>query len=295
MKRNLPFALVLGIVLATPSRAHAQFELEDFDATACGERESLFRSGMEPAELGGARPSGGGGGAAGDWNITVAVPDTGATHAVRVFASPFLVPTQAAPLVIALHGAAGSAAAAPAAADAIRNLWRNRVANAGGVLLVPVASGVQGGWAPAWDTPALACAIAEVERRYDIDRTRRYLWGFSAGGHYGHAVALANSDRLAAYAVNAGALYAFACGQPLTATDCALTLPTVTRRIPVALRVGNADPLAGLVQGDATRFEVAGWSAGSEVSVTVFAGGHSVGSADVEAVWAGFATQRLPP
>ena len=287
--------LLLLVLSAFATEVRAQFALEDFDATLCGERESLFRAGMEAAEQGGAQPSGGSGGIAGSSSASIDVADTGRTHAVRIFASPFLGPAQAVPLVIAMHGAAGSAAAAPGAADAIRNLWRTRIGNVGAVLLVPVASGAQGGWVPGWDTPALACAIAEVERRYNIDRRQRYLWGFSAGGHYGHALALANSDRLAAYAVNAGALWTLACGQPGSPSDCAITLPTASRRIPVALRVGDTDPLASFVAGDETRLQTAGWTSGIDLSLTQFAGGHSVGNADVEAAWAWFDGRRLDP
>lgn len=295
--RGMVGSLRLAVVLALAAcpAARAQIVAEDFDATACGARESLFRAGMEAAEQGGARPSGGAGGSAGSWSLSIAVPDTARTHPARLYASPFLDPAQAAPLVIALHGAAGSAAAAPGAADAIRNLWRTRIANEGAILLVPIASGAQGGWSPDWDTPALACAIAEVERRYNIDRRRRYLWGFSAGGHYGHALALANTNRLAAHAVNAGALFALACGQPATANDCAATLPGVPRRIPVSLRVGDDDPLASFVAGDADRFEAAGWLPGDEVSLTVFQGGHVIGAADIDAAWAWFEGRRLEP
>jgi poly(3-hydroxybutyrate) depolymerase len=294
MIRSLRPAVVVVALAACPG-VRAQIVDESFSATHCGARESLFRAGMEAAEQGGTRPSGGAGGGVGSWSLSVEVPDTGRTHAARLYASPFLDNAQAAPLVIALHGAAGSAAAAPGAADAIRLLWRTRIANEDALLLVPIASGAQGGWVPDWDTPALACAIAQVERRYNVDRRRRYLWGFSAGGHYGHALALANTDRLAAHAVNAGALFALACGQPASANDCAATLPGVPRRIPVALRVGDADPLASFVGGDVDRFEAAGWEAGSEVSLTVFQGGHVIGAADVDAAWAWFAGRPLTP
>jgi hypothetical protein len=108
-------------------------------------------------------------------------------------------------------------------------------------------------------------------------------------------VALGNSTRLAAHAVNAGALWALACGQPATAFDCAVLLPQAARRIPVLLRVGNADPLEPYVTGDAGRFTNAGWLPGQEIAIEYFAGGHSAGAADLEAAWSWFEGRALPP
>jgi hypothetical protein len=286
-------ALVSLLLCAVASPVRAQFMLEDFAATTCGAGESLFRSGLEAAESGGAIPSGGGGGDVGVFDLAVAVPDTGRLQTVRVLVPDGQDASLAAPLVVVLHGAAGSPANAAAAAAAMRNLWATVSTRESAIVLAPIASGASGGWVPAWDTPALACAIAQLERRYNIDRSRRFLWGFSAGAHYGHALALGNAERFGAYAINAGALWALACGQPGTASDCAVTLPQVTRRIPVRLRVGSTDPLASYVQGDAVRFDQAGWA--NAVSSGLVSGGHTVGNADIEAAWGWFAAHRLPP
>ena len=48
--------------------------------------------------------------------------------------------------------------------------------------------------------------LADVEASYNVNRGRRYLWGFWAGGHYGHGYTLSRASTLAAYAVNAGVL-----------------------------------------------------------------------------------------
>jgi poly(3-hydroxybutyrate) depolymerase len=204
-------------------------------------------------------------------------------------------PDTPAPLVLALHGAPGSAAAAPSAAAAVRTMWTVLAERVGAIVLAPIAGGSQGGWVPGRDTPAIACALGEVERRYAVDLDRRYLWGFSAGGHYGHALALGNAGRFAAYAVNAGALQALSCsataGNP---NDCAVLLPQALRPIPASLRVGTSDPLRGYLQADSGRLELAGWERPGQLSYSEFLGGHTVSVADAEAAWAWFAPRRRP-
>lgn len=281
------------LLLATvPVRA--QFAIEDFAFTACGQAEPLFRSGLEAAEQAGVRASGGAGGSAsGAVSLQIRVPDTGRTQTFLLHVPTDYHDQAAWPLVVALHGSPGTAAAAPSAAAAIRELWQPVADREGVLVLAPIASGSQGGWVPTFDTPALACALAGIERAWNVDRARRYLWGFSAGGHYGHGLALGNARRFAAYAVNAGVLLAFACGSPGSPSDCAATLPQVARRIPVSLRVGTLDALQPYVSGDATRFQAAGWLAGTELTYSTFVGGHLIGSADVEVAWAWFGPRRL--
>jgi poly(3-hydroxybutyrate) depolymerase len=289
--------LVLVLLLAgLPATVHAQFPLEDFAYTACGAGESLFRSGLEPPEaVPGVRPSGGVDVTAGALNPSVFVPETGLLRAYRLYLPSSYGSHRAWPLVVALHGAAGSAAAAPNAADAVRSLWEGAAEAGRFLVLVPIASGSQGGWVPAADTPTLACAIAAVERRFNIDRARRHLWGFSAGAHYGHAVALGNASRFAAYGANAGALLALSCGPPGSGASCDVLLPQAARRIPALLRVGDLDPLAPHAQADLTRFQAAGWLPGSEVELVLFGGGHQAGLADVTAAWAWFEDRALSP
>jgi poly(3-hydroxybutyrate) depolymerase len=280
------------LLLAFGAGAYAQFPLEDFALTQCGRAEPLFRSGLEGDEAAGVRASGGKAGTqVGAVSFAFTVPDTGRTHTVLLQVPAGYDDRQAWPMVVALHGAAASPSSAAAA---IRTLWQPTADLEGALVLAPIASGNSGGWAPDFDTPALACALAEVERRYDVDRARRYLWGFSAGAHYGHALALANSTRFAAYAVNAGALYAFACGQPASAYPCEGSLPTVARRIPVQLRVGTNDTLEPYTDGDALRLEAAGWSVGSTLKTTKFVGGHTVGAADPGWAWSWFEGRALP-
>jgi poly(3-hydroxybutyrate) depolymerase len=287
MKRGL-----LLLLLAIAPAARAQFPLEDFALTQCGRAEPLFRSGLEGEEAAGVRASGGKAAVqTGAVSIAVTVPDTGRSHTFLLQVPQAYEAARAWPLVVALHG---SAASPPDAAALIRTLWQPTADLEGTLVLAPIASGNSGGWAPDFDTPALACALAEVERRYDVDRARRYLWGFSAGAHYGHALALANSTRFAAYAVNAGALYGFACGQPASGYPCETLLPTVARRIPVQLRVGSNDGLESYTDGDEQRLQAAGWVSGETLRKNKFVGGHTVGAGDVGWAWAWFEGRALP-
>lgn len=289
------FLLLPALLLLVSPASRAQYAAADFRLAACGISDPLFRSGMESGEQPGVRASAGLGGAGpGPVTLMVDVPDTARQHAFHAYLPYGHDPQQPLPLVIALHGSAGSADAAPLAALEIRDFWQPLVQREAVALLVPIGSGPGGGWAPALDTPALACGLAAMERRYNIDLDRRFLWGFSAGGHFGHAIALGNAQALAAYAVNAGALHGLACAPPGNPGSCASTLPMVARRIPVSLRTGNLDPLQALVQGDATRLQAAGWGAG-ELQYAEFAGGHWADVPDIEAAWGWFAAHPRSP
>ena len=292
---RIRYLLPAFLLLATmPLRA--QFALEDFALTTCGQSESLFRSGLEAAEQAGVGASGGAGGVAGASSLQISVPETGRTQTFLLHVPAGYHDQVAWPLVVALHGTAGSAASAPGYAASIRLLWQPLADREGVLVLAPIASGNQGSWVPAIDTPALACAMASIERAWSVDRARRYLWGFSAGGHYAHALALGNSLRLAAYAVNAGVLYGYACGQPGTPYDCATTLPQVPRRIPASLRVGILDTqLRPYVLGDIGRLQAGGWTAGLDLSYAEFYGGHTAENTEVEAAWDWFQLHRLMP
>lgn len=285
MSRISSVVALAGLLLLGAS-AQAQFAAYDFAYTGCNADGSLMRSGFEDSgdEFDGLYP--------GTQALTVSVPDTGSTRPALLYLPTAYGPDKAWPLIVVLHGAAGSSEFAPLAADEIRNLWAGVAEREGAILLAPVASGAQGGWLPANDQPYVACAVAEVSRRYRIDAARRYLWGFSAGAHFGHALALGNSRRFAAYAVHAGALEALACSVG-GVYACTSTLPQVPRRIPVSLRVGDMDPLQPYVATDFGRFSAAGWAQPAQLSYAEFTGGHWVDTADVEEAWAWFAPRSL--
>lgn len=296
------YAPVLRITLAASlllgaGSALGQFSGYEFGQTGCPDDGGLLRAGFEArdAEWPGGGPSPGlGGGPQGPSTLSVQVPELGETRDMLLFVPLDYDAAQPLPLVVVLHGAPGSAAAAPAAADAMRALWLALAEREDVMVLAPIAAGNQGGWVPDRDQPAIACALAELARRYPLDLDRRYLWGFSAGAHFGHALALGNAGRFAAYAINAGALYALACGAAGTAFDCANTLPGALRPLPVQLRVGTGDALRTYVRGDRGRLQQAGWEVGTGVAYDEFFGGHTVSIEDAEAAWAWFAPRSRP-
>ena len=287
--------LLALLVLACALPASAQLAVHDFALTACGAREPLFRSGLEAAEQPGVRASGGASDTApGAGLVQVVVPDNGRMHRGYLQVPPSYSPQTAAPLVLVLHGAAGSPAAADEFAGLFRDFWANDAAVLGAVVLAPVASGNSGGWVPALDGPAIACLLAEAERLLNIDRSRRYLWGFSAGAHYAHALALGNAQRIAAYSVKAGAMAALACSPYSGVAACANVLQSASRRIPVQLRVGTSDPLQPQTTADLQSLQTAGWLLATDLEATSTPGGHEVLFEDASAARAWFAGRALP-
>ncbi len=163
----------------------------------------------------------------------------------------------------------------------MRTLW-TPVADANGfILVVPVATGGGGGWIAPPPNPSdysiFAAAIADVEAAYNIDRSRRIGWGFSAGGHVMHDImfndfgAPVSIDTFAGYSVSAGALEGFACTNP---TTCNTMVATASRRIPIDIHVGNADSLLSFATSDRNIFIDNGWVLSQDLWFTTFSGGH---------------------
>lgn len=243
----------------------------ELPAAACSAQSSLFANGFD------AVPE------VGNLDLLVSVPgQLPRSFPVRVPAS--LMPPRRVALLISLHGAAG-AGNAPAAANFMRDSWSATSDSGGFIVLAPVSSGSQGGWLPSKDYPALAAAIAELQRRYPIDASRLYLHGFSAGGHVVHDLGLYNADYFAAYAVNAGVLDAFAgASAPLSAT----------RNIPLQVRVGINDSLLAFAQNDRGRFLAAGWGEPEDYSLVEFAGEHTFDSSHTDPAWSFLCRRALP-
>lgn len=260
----------------------------------------LFSDGFEVG--GDARygePSGGSGGAyPGEQTRSVFVGGQWRDYYLHVPGGyPFAEPV---PLLMVLHGA-GGAGTAPWAAQSLRTDWA-ATADAGKfIVAAPVGSGpTGGGWVQANDYPMMKALIEDVAAHYDIDRSRIHGWGFSAGGHVMHDLALKQRSTapdirtFAAYGVSAGVLPMLVCnnaGQP----SCASFLPQVSRPIPVLLRVGTTDPYLPYVQADRNAFLAAGWSSGSTLDFATFAGDHEIPVAQFPAIWDFFCPfQRLP-
>ena len=126
-----------------------------------------------------------------------------------------------------------------------------------------------------------------------------YLWGFSAGAHYGHAIALNNTEFFAAYGVSAGSLEMYACtddgSYPPT---CAALLAGAQPKIPVDLHIGSSDPLSQppyTASGDAQRLRNGGWRDNDTLFHRPFTGGHSYSVAQLGQIWNNLCPFALGP
>lgn len=177
------------------------------------------------------------------------------------------------PVLILLHGATGSSATTPDAAQDLRDLFSASADRTGVLLVAPPASGASGGWEPSADLPFIEAILDDLEMAVVLDRQRRSLWGFSAGGHVAHGLALWNSEVFAAYAVKAGVLQAYA----------GVNAPSIaTREVPLYSRIGTSDPLLPFAQDDVLRFVNAGWQIDDTLQYREVSGGHSYSTTDAD-------------
>lgn len=304
--RNASVAMVVcaaisGCWFAT-AEAASTHRLPDW---VCAHPDAIFVDSFEGADSVVRLPSNGSGGAIGNVTRTISVPGYGA-HNVYVFVPPSYSPTRPMPLVLALHGQAGSSSAAQTAAQAVRTAWSS-VANANGfIVIAPVGTGSSGSWNPpnlppappgASDYDIFSAAIADVEAAYNIDRSRRIGWGFSAGGHVMHDLVLQpyvlpiTIDTFAAYAVSAGDLEGLACN-PGT---CNALVASVSRKIPIDIHIGSSDPLLPYAQNDRSRFLANGWVNSSNLWFTTFTGGHTYATSQLSQIWTNLCAFQVLP
>ncbi|MGQ0799742.1 MAG: hypothetical protein ACT4NL_06480 [Pseudomarimonas sp.] len=267
-------------LLALVGQTHAASNV-DLPPSACRPNPALVFAGGFENQPWQAQPSSGSGGASGAIQRTTPGPQSISYWLQAPASRP-----AAAALVIVLHGA-GGAGTAPSNAMATRDVWAPLAEAGGFVVAAPIASGSQGGWVPAVDFSSIDAVVADAVTAYDIDRSRVYVWGFSAGGHIAHTLSLLrNPNRYAAYAVNAGVLEAHAGAQAPTLAP---------RRVPLLAAVGDSDSLLSFTQADRQRFLNAGWIESANYQLRVFAGGHTYSSDDVAAAWSFFCRHGLLP
>jgi predicted esterase len=187
-------------------------------------------------------------------------------------------PGKARPLLSVFHGQGDTGAN-------MRDYWAPVAESNGFIVLATTSTGTSGGWSGATDPPRYEAALNDALKAYNIDTSRLYVWGFSAGAHLVHALALMNADLFAAYAVNAGVLAAFA---GTNAPASAL------RKIPVSIRIGDADPMVGQARQDRDRFKSAGWVEGQNLFYSEFPGGHQLPTGDRQLAWDRMGKHKLP-
>ena len=263
----------------------------------CGLGDTVFRSDFDADGVIPRVPSNGSGGAfPGNVTRTINVPNIGnRTFYLRL--PPAYSADRSWPLLLALHGDAGPGEAVQAALQT-RADWSNWSDPRGFIVLTPVASGAQGGWEPDVDVPVMSAALDDTMARYNVEETRVDLWGFSAGAHLAHALALFHTDYFAAYGVSAGSLTQYACtdgGNP--PPTCSSLLNGAHPKIPVDMHLGNQDPLytdwdAGQ---DPNRFANGGWVLNQDMYFTLFNGGHTYTVAQLGEIWGHICPFALGP
>ncbi len=294
-RRPLLFVLLAAWAGAAP--AATTVRLAPWACNTLADR--IFRNGLEADEAIPTAPSNGSGGAApGNPTLTYAIPGLGSgAQTAYVYVPGRYTPARAWPTILLLHGAAGSPFWADQEALRARGTWQDIADFNGAILVAPVGNKSDGSWivppASPNDYTFLDTVVTDVAARYNVDRARLYLWGFSAGGHVAHDLIVNDylpplgRDRIAAYAASAGRLFGLACAG-MTETACQNRLNTQTRKVPFDLHLGDTDPMgdppynAGL---DIGRFQNAGWTLGTTLNYVEFPGGHDYSTANATQIW----------
>lgn len=245
------------------------------------------QSGYQPGSGGGggaSNPSGGSGGAyPGNQSRTVTVSGLG-TQTYYLYIPSSYSPGSPMPVLFGFHGA-GGAGTSPAAAQQVRTDWASVAEASGFIVIAQASTGSSGGWNLSNDVQVLNAIITDAFGAYNIEQKRIYGWGFSAGGHILHTLALANSTFFAAYGVNAGVL----------AASAGTSAPSqATRKVPVSIFIGTSDSLLTYAQQDRTTFQNAGWVLNTNLYYTEFSGGHTYSSAHLSQIWSQISSHSLP-
>ena len=267
-------------------------------AGTCAADDTVFFDGFSGPVVVPSDPSSGSGGAmpvGGDLGATLPVPGVG-TFDYYVHLPAGYDGSQAWPIVVALHGAGSPAshAGAKTQAQATRAVWASLADAEGFIVLAPVSSGSSGGWLTGYDYIGIRAELDVVEASYNVERTRRYLWGFSAGGHVAWDIVLNgadygtgfDADALAGMAVSAGVMYAAACDPPPSGA-CDALVASLERRLPIDLHVGLGDLLLPYVRHDRDLLLTHGWHLGRTLGYHEFSGSHAYTAAHLGQAWAG--------
>lgn len=185
------------------------------------------------------------------------------------------------PIVTAHHGAGGPTNKG----ETYRDLWLD-TAEAGGFVVLAQDSldDDQGGWLAA-DRDFWIEATESTLAEYNIDTSRIYVWGFSAGGHFSHLLGMTYPETIAAYAVNSGTLGPFGLlGAPAG----------LTRQIPVAIWCGSTDPNRPACELARDTFMDAGWTLGRDLQFTIFEGYHEIPDGNLADAWTFLSGWQLP-
>jgi poly(3-hydroxybutyrate) depolymerase len=277
-------------------------------AWVCSQPDAVFVGGFESDTVIVRQPSQGSGGSyPGDVTRHVAVSGLGSQTYYLHLPSNY-APGHSWPLMLLLHGSAGPGTS-DRYAKQVRSDWASLADAQGFILASPVGTDSQGGgWVQPQpdgqgpsDYDTIAAALADAAAQYNLEETRVYAWGYSAGGEVLDDIVLTgwsglDADYFAGYAVTGTAL----AGCP-TYTSIQSCAPShAVRVIPVDIHIGSADPIytQGYAASDVSAFVHAGWTLASTLFYTVFTdgtppGGHTYSAADLQQVWTNLCPQAV--
>lgn len=281
------------LLLAAAGLANAASTVR-LPASFCPASDAIFWDGFESISIPTQPSNGSGGTYPGDITRTINVVNLGTrTYFLRL--PPNYTPAHAWPILLALRGQSLPTASA---AQQVRSDWSSWADSRGFIVLAPVGNSTQGGWAANGDIEEIGAALDDAFASYNVEQSRVYLWGFSAGAHYGHALALDNTNYFAAYGVSSGSLTQYACSasgvfQPV----CSSWLPTIQPKIPVDIHIGTSDEygLFPEAQADVARFMNAGWQQERTLFFRSFAGGHIYTVTQLGEIWNNLCPFALGP
>ena len=306
----MSFVFLIGSMLApTLSLAATSVTLP---AWVCSHPDAIFVSAFESGEIQvPTNPSGGSGGAhPGSLTRTVHVANLGSgTQNFYIYVPADYTPARAWPLLLVLQGVV-EYGTADSNAMGTRDDWTTAAATGHFIVAAPVGNAVyQDEDAVSWLVPPtdgpsdydlFAAIRADMETAYNIERTRIYGWGFSAGGHVMHDLGVNdysdafNASTMAAYAVSAGDLAGLAC-EGYSQAECGAVLAALPRRIPVDIHIGTSDPNYPYAQSDHALFVNKGWIDGHTIHYTEFVGNHEYDIPQLSDIWTNLCPNAVTP
>ena len=309
MFRRISLALLTGFI-ALPALAAQTVSLP---AWVCAHPDAIFVSEFDTPESPVPHdPTHGSGGMTGTTTHTLHIAGLGTgTQTYYVFVPANYSPSQAYPFVLALHGTAPYAMRNSYASDVL-SAWNNIATSSRLIVAAPVANDAVdvGGQAGAsWSVPpespsdydVFAAVLSQVEGSYNIDRTRIYGWGFSAGGSVMHALGLTgdsaafNNASMAAYASQSGPLAGDSCAG-VSDAQCNAILDAAPRKIPVAMVVATGEGAYSYVVDDDNRFIAQGWTANGNVFLNTFNSSvHDYSAATIQLAWGHLCPTAVTP
>jgi poly(3-hydroxybutyrate) depolymerase len=317
---NLTFlAMLAAAVVAVQAAAATSVTLPGW---VCANHDAVFVSRFDDDAFVPHDPSNGNGGAyPGKQTRTLQIAGLGSgTQNYYIYLPSDYTPSRSWPMIMVLHGVAP---VGDSYAMATRNNWLGAAGAGHFIVVAPVADEVSQCWdgskyvpceswlvPPTWgpnDYDLFAAVRADMESAYNIERTRIYGWGFSAGAHVMHDLAVNNyseafnASTMAAYGVSAGVLQGLACPGPTNA-GCAPLLASLPRRIPVDIHIGTQDvdySIGNLNYPDAVAdhglFLAEGWIDNQTIHYVEFDGGHTYTIAQLSEIWNNLCPNAVVP